>query len=353
MVLKMFSVFEFRTPERSLTVPDVETFDRELFSSVQNITAQFDEYRGTRAVSNQSQIVHPFSDLKKLTPMQKSRYQTYTYKKLGNICAAGLLNIKRATQALALCDGPGSMSKAILHANPQSTVVGVTRVTEEPSTNWFPDLLTNHRFTAINGDIISQCNVVRDKLENIGRQYDLVIMDGGVDVGGQETHQELVHMDLMLCEVWLALGFLAQGGNACLKIYNTVSPFWTKLMWYLANGFKTVFVVKVFASNCANQERYLVLQNWSGEPFVGHCVEEMMAEQGIKFVKKFARVMDAPLAVDYGPFTTFMRHQNNASLHLQQVSTAMILRNLKMDYKLSNVSYMSVEELEKLIDSAC
>ncbi|KXS19528.1 hypothetical protein M427DRAFT_28974 [Gonapodya prolifera JEL478] len=94
---------------------------------------------------------------------------------------------------------------------------------------------------------------------------DVVVADGAFLIPqGRENDQERTHRRLVLCEVAAGLACLKKGGLFLLKLFDTLHPTTTSLLFLLSRLFSRIALLKPASSRPANAERYLVAQGLAG-----------------------------------------------------------------------------------------
>lgn len=95
---------------------------------------------------------------------------------------------------------------------------------------------------------------------------DIATADGGFDFSGIEAFQEPSMNRLVLCECAIALGVLATGGSAVIKIFDVTCDFMIHLVLYMIQFFSKWTIHKPLASRPMSAERYFILSQlraWS------------------------------------------------------------------------------------------
>ncbi|KAJ3175333.1 FtsJ methyltransferase domain-containing protein 2 [Geranomyces variabilis] len=141
-----------------------------------------------------------------------------------------------------------------------------------------PDLHATERFTPIygadnTGDIYKEVNIIafaekvqRETADRGGGGVDLVTADGGLNVDGDELHQEDHLRQLVLCQVLTMFLTLRKGGDFAIKVFDLYAPFTVQLVYILFRHFTKIAIVKPFTSRPANAERYIVCKSLKSAP---------------------------------------------------------------------------------------
>ena len=200
-----------------------------------------------------------------------------------------------------VCGGPGAFSEALFEIIPHlragtSSVAavgsGITlkcKPSVKGSLAWYPSLLKRESYAGekiVNGaffpcwgvdksgNILSeeniehfaqQCKAISDKSLDRPSGLDLVVADGGFCVDGQEGFQEVFSAHLILCETIIAMKVLGNGGSIVLKVFDTLTPTTTALIYVLTFLFDELYVCKPKRSRVVNSERYIVGRCFNGQ----------------------------------------------------------------------------------------
>jgi cap1 methyltransferase len=86
----------------------------------------------------------------------------------------------------------------------------------------------------------------------------LMMADGGFTVEGHKHLQEVLSHQIILSQVFVALGVVRVGGHFVCKLFDTFTPFTVALIYFMYRSFDAVAIHKPRTSRPANSERYLV-----------------------------------------------------------------------------------------------
>jgi cap1 methyltransferase len=165
------------------------------------------------------------------------------------------------------CDvagGPGGFTEYLQYRLPNSYGYGITLHEKDGGIPWIEDRLDKKRFDIsygsdgtgnlyINADWFS--NYVKCKeIEGV----DLVVADGGFEIGDDARGQEILSSRLIMTEILVSLQVLKVGGNFVCKIFDTVSKISADLMFLISLCFREVHIFKPVSSRPANAERYVI-----------------------------------------------------------------------------------------------
>lgn len=131
--------------------------------------------------------------------------------------------------------------------------------------------------TKMNGDITNVNNIeyIKKYFENTGK-CDLYTSDAGISLDIHDyNEQELIEIQLKLCEVLCALVTLKNNGNMVIKIYSFFEKATIDILIILSNLFKTFKIVKPMTSKPTNSENYIV-----GIDYIGY-------DNSLKYINLF------------------------------------------------------------------
>jgi len=187
--------------------------------------------------------------------------------------AVGLLDgVPRGSSFLDLCGGPGAWSQHLLVHRQDMKGFGFTLRSEagaaedwqaEEKDQWYPDLAKDARWRALwgadgTGDLLKPGNVQHTAKRLAKERVMLVAADGGFsDKAIPANLLELYFYRLFLGEILMAIRCLKEGGRFVCKLYTTLSPATSALLYMLTRMFDRVEVVKPMSSRVTGPERYL------------------------------------------------------------------------------------------------
>ncbi len=206
-------------------------------------------------------------------PVASKRPLSRSYFKMVEIGTTfDLFSTPAPLRSLHLAEGPGGFIEACvdmrrdgLRAN--DAHVGVTLVEDQEGV---PGWRRAKRFLSTNADRVSvetgpsnDGNLLSLEMHDFlahkyGGWATLVTADGGVDFSSNYADQERTALPLIVAELCHAMACQAPGGTFILKMFDT---FWTasaELLFFLAQYYEAVSVVKPCTSRAANSERYVV-----------------------------------------------------------------------------------------------
>lgn len=164
---------------------------------------------------------------------------------------------------------PGAFTQYIMDRRPGALGYGISLKVETESLNWNKDLIqkTEGRFDVQygedgTGNLYTQSGFFIDYV--LSKQPDgvnLVTGDGGFDLEDMPQLKEMYSTRLILCQIAIALGILAERGNMVLKIFNSLTSVSAQLIALLTLVFNDVYIFKPISSRPINSERYIVCKN--------------------------------------------------------------------------------------------
>lgn len=115
------------------------------------------------------------------------------------------------------------------------------------------------------GDIINVENFLRmvrhfksNKVEPI-----FITADGGINDSNDPNSKEILHINLIFCEIVLMLFVLKNQGTFVCKIFDMNSKFTIDILFILNCLFDTVTVTKPLTSRMTNSEKYIVCKGYN------------------------------------------------------------------------------------------
>ena len=118
---------------------------------------------------------------------------------------------------------------------------------------------------------LEHANLYSDKtIQNIrssvdifgGNKADLIIADGGVDVGKDYHWKELMNQKLIMSEIVGAVGRQAIGGSFVVKFYGMFSPTTIQMIKFLGAHYERISILKPQTSKPVNTEKYIICYNF-------------------------------------------------------------------------------------------
>ena len=91
---------------------------------------------------------------------------------------------------------------------------------------------------------------------------DFVTADGGFDFSSNYNMQENDFIIFLICELYIIINILKDGGNAVIKLYDIYSRNSMKILYILTLFFDDVLITKPYSSRPANSEKYILCKSF-------------------------------------------------------------------------------------------
>jgi len=114
------------------------------------------------------------------------------------------------------------------------------------------------------GDLYKTENLIHLEKKMNNNKCDLVTADGGFDFSIDYNKQEELSYRLIICQIVAGISILKLNGHFVLKVFDNITKFSLKIIYFLTTMFLTVNLVKPFTSRPANSEKYIVCKNFLG-----------------------------------------------------------------------------------------
>ena len=175
------------------------------------------------------------------------------------------------------CDvagGPGSFTQYLQYRYPNSQGYGIT-LESAAGLDWNDRVVDKKRFDSYYGPsntgnlYLEAPSFISYVLSKEPNGVDLVVADGGFEVdddaeasgksdASKYQQQEFLSSRLILAEAMVAVACCKQGGNAVIKVFDTVTRWSAELILLLGQCFDTITLFKPVSSRPANGEQYLL-----------------------------------------------------------------------------------------------
>jgi len=186
---------------------------------------------------------------------------------------------KEGMNMLGLAEAPGGFIQCVIdyRKNKKDNFYGISlRDAENNRIPWVAKLLKENNIHILFGDEKRNHdgNLYNPEIITFFDKYyknnkmDLVTADGGFLISMKEENQKgQLHNQLFLCETYMALITLKNGGHFVLKVYDLNNKFMIDLIYILSNIFEIVHTFKPVTSREMNSEHYLVCINFNQKKF--------------------------------------------------------------------------------------
>jgi 23S rRNA U2552 (ribose-2'-O)-methylase RlmE/FtsJ len=176
-----------------------------------------------------------------------------------------LKNNKDKINIVCLCEAPGGFTKCLMdYRNNNEDIINAISI-KSNDIKWkfdrvnicYGDERKNHNGNMYNPEIIDYF------IKHVGKEnIDFVTGDGGIRMDNiGEKYKGVYHNRLFLCEIYVALNILKQGGSFVLKMYDLCNKPSLDLLHILNIFFEKVVIEKPKTSREMNNEIYIVCHN--------------------------------------------------------------------------------------------
>lgn len=233
-----------------------------------------------KKISNEFELV--YLPNKKLKSNSVSKYEplSRSYFKLWEIINDfNLLNIDEPIKTAGLAEGPGGFIEAMINYRKKfknycskDMVYGITLKSIDKD---IPGWTKAGHFLKKNANV--KISYGKDgtgniyKLENIiefskffNNDATLITADGGFDFSTNFNKQEQSSLQIIFCEIVMALTIQKKGGSFVCKIYDSYTRVSVSFLYLLHSLYTEVHITKPYTSRPANSEKYLVCKGFKG-----------------------------------------------------------------------------------------
>lgn len=165
-----------------------------------------------------------------------------------------------------LADGPGGFTKYVQYRIPKSYGYGMSKwyANDERKLNWQRSELDPNRFEFITGgadtkgigDLTNEYMALLQHAKGTGEPLNAVYANGGVG------SNEISAIKLLLIEMYITIVLLKAGGDAVIRIGDTMTTAMVEAIYLFTYSFENVFVFKPCSTNLATMERYLICKKY-------------------------------------------------------------------------------------------
>ena len=113
-----------------------------------------------------------------------------------------------------------------------------------------------------NGDITDLSVLLKlySKLKN--EKISFITADGGIPDKSLFNKKEILHINLIICEIFLGLLVLEESGSFILKVFDLFLDSTVSMLYLLSYLFETVSITKPLTSRSTNSEKYIVCKGY-------------------------------------------------------------------------------------------
>lgn len=184
-----------------------------------------------------------------------------------------MLEIKKSKEPIlidCLCEAPGGFIKCLYdYRNNENDVYKTISIKDNETNliNWnikniknleiiYGDKKKNHDGNIFNPEILNYY------IKNHKEKVDIVTADGGMLLNGfEENYKSNYHIQLFLCELYIAMNILKNNGVFILKIYDLSPKVMIDFLIMINNIFYNVRIFKPKTSREMNNEKYIICKN--------------------------------------------------------------------------------------------
>lgn len=233
-----------------------------------------------KKISNDFELV--YLPNKKLKSNSVSKYEplSRSYFKLWEIINDfNLLNLEEPIKMAGLAEGPGGFIEAMINFRKkfkntclQDKVYGITlRSVDKDIPGWTKagHFLKKNQNVHISygkdgtGNIYNLDNIV-EFARGFNNNATLITADGGFDFSTNFNKQEQSSLQIIFCEIVMALSIQNKDGSFVCKIYDSYTRVSVSFLYLLHSLYTEVHITKPYTSRPANSEKYLVCKGFKG-----------------------------------------------------------------------------------------
>lgn len=252
--------------ENNVKDENIILIDKDQYYELQKLKDQFDNPN----FENAKLIANPFENIGKSIFMNRAAIKLANIDAIFNLTQQDQRYISQKNlKSFKYCDiagGPGGFTEYLQYRLPNSYGYGITLHEKNGGIPWIEDRLDKTRFDITygfdgTGNLYTNYDWFSEYVNNkegINRNINLVVADGGFEIGNDARNQEILSSHLILSEILIALQILAPGGNFVCKIFDTISKISADLIFILSICFREIHIFKPVSSRPANAERYLI-----------------------------------------------------------------------------------------------
>ena len=232
-----------------------------------------------KKISNEFELV--YLPNKKLKSSRISKYEplSRSYFKLWEIISDfNLINVAEPIKMAGLAEGPGGFIEAMVNYRKKfkhcdkDDIYGITlRSVDKDIPGWTKagHFLKKNKNVQISygadgtGNIYN-LNNMKAFATHFNHDAELVTADGGFDFSTNFNKQEQSSLQIIFCEIVMALSIQKSGGAFVCKIYDSYTEVSVSFLYLLHTLYKEVYITKPYTSRPANSEKYLVCKGFLG-----------------------------------------------------------------------------------------
>ena len=181
---------------------------------------------------------------------------------------------KDNSYASCIAEGPGGFIQCIHDSYKKkkltiNNVYSITLVSDDKKVPyWNNNILNNSKNIILygedkTGNIYNLKNALYYIKNNQNKCY-IVTSDGGFDFSENYNEQEKSSIQLLFCEIFIAINVQEISGNFIIKMFDILNIKKIKLLYILYLHYEEIYFYKPDTSRTSNSEKYIVCKNFKG-----------------------------------------------------------------------------------------
>lgn len=172
-----------------------------------------------------------------------------------------------------IAEGPGGFIQCI-HDTYQKKNLNVKKITsitlvsdDKKVPYWNINILNNSKNNIQygidkTGNIYNKENAI-DYINNHNEKCYLITSDGGFDFSDNYNNQENSSIQLLFCEIYIALNLQEKGGSFIIKMFDILNIKTIQLLYILYLHYDEIYFYKPDTSRLSNSEKYIVCKGFT------------------------------------------------------------------------------------------
>ena len=176
--------------------------------------------------------------------------------------------------ASCIAEGPGGFIQCIHDSYKKknlkiNNVYAITLVSDDKKVPYWNNNILNNKKNIIlygedkTGNIYNLKNALQYIRNNKNKCY-TVTSDGGFDFSENYNEQEKSSIQLLFCEIFIALNVQEISGNFIIKMFDILNIKTIQLLYILYLHYEEIYFYKPDTSRTSNSEKYIVCKNFKG-----------------------------------------------------------------------------------------
>ncbi len=245
---------------------------------------------------------------------------------------------KTSNGPFSFCDiaaGPGSFTQYIQWRRTDAQGFGMT-LKDVKGLDWDLSKIDTSRFIPVygedeTGDLYINWHILVSKVhDDYPDGVDLVTGDGGFDIESTKDyqHEEFLNLRLFSVQLLTSIAILTAGGNACIKLFDSVTTMMSQLLFIASLAFEKIVLFKPLSSRPANSERYLICLNKIDNQKRIQSLIDLLTEVNESYDNRAVINIFANQLPD--DFVIWLRKNNDIFLERQELAVDQFLQNLEL-----------------------